>query len=97
MPRFCHVTDWDVCFEHVEPCEKKVLSWCQGEAIVVSNGKNLRKSSKSYHKAGAAVKIRWDSSFVEDESETSIEELKPSKWNPENHSNGSWRHDVAIP
>lgn len=89
----------DVCCSYEIDGGGSELRWCQGEVIKVSDGTNIVKpnSCTACFKRGEAVVMRWDANDERNEpSSESAQRLLPSKWNPKEHTDGSWRFDLDI-
>ena len=61
------------------------LQWCQGTVL------RILKEEKTF----VIVQIKWDSKCLrEGDNETTRDKLMKSKWNSNEHQQGTWREDL---
>jgi hypothetical protein len=94
-------TRLDVCHKYdlSDDSNGSQLRWSQGLVILLSDGNNIVKigARTACYNAGEAVMIRWDPNpAMNEESTESIQCLKPRQFNPDIHSDGSWRLDLDV-
>jgi len=74
----------DMCFSYGDD-DGEILEWCQGKVM------KLLKEERTF----AIVQIKWDKKCLrEGDNETTRDKLMKSKWNSNEHQQGTWREDL---
>ena len=74
----------DMCFAYGDE-DGEVLQWCQGTVLKI-----LREE-----KTSVTVEIKWDKECLrEGDREVSRDKLMRSKWNSNEHEQGTWRENL---
>jgi len=74
-----------ICALAMEMTMENILQWCQG--IVMK----ILKEAQTF----VIVQIKWDTKCLgEGDNETTRNKLMKSKWNSNEHQQGTWREDL---
>ena len=74
----------DMCFSYGDDYGE-ILQWCQGTVT------KILKEERTF----AIVQIKWDKKCLrEGDNETTRDKLMKSKWNSNEHQQGTWREDL---
>ena len=74
-----------ICALAMEMSTEKILQWCQGTVM------KILKEAQTF----VIVQIKWDKKCLrEGDNETTCDKLMKSKWNSNEHQQGTWREDL---
>ena len=74
----------DMCFSYGDE-DGEILQWCQGTVM------RILKEERTF----VIVQIKWDKKCLrEGDNETTRDKLMKSKWNSNDHQQGTWREDL---
>ena len=73
-----------MCFSYGDD-DGEILQWCQGTVM------KILKEAQTF----VIVQIKWDKKCLrEGDNETTRDKLMKSKWNSNEHQQGTWREDL---